>query len=69
MSKLSTSIKGKDNSAQWSPLWHVFIPEGYNKTLSELTSKERKERSEAKTSALKEFAKWYSSTFEKRLIK
>lgn len=57
MSKLSTSIKGKDNIEEWSSLWHIFIPEGYNKTLSELTSKERKEGSEAKTSALKEFVK------------
>lgn len=65
--KISTSICGKDNSEQWSPLWHIFIPEGYNKTLSELTLKEREERNEAKTSALNEFAKWYSNSFEKRL--
>ena len=64
---LSKEIKGKDMREQWSPLWHIFIPNGYTKTLSEMTVQEREQRNEAKSSSLKEFAKWYSNTYEKKL--
>lgn len=65
--KLSTSISEKYNPIEWSPLWKVFIPDGYNKVLSEFTSEELKERDASKESSLNEFFKWYSHTYEKRL--
>ncbi len=64
---LSKTISETDKKEQWSPLWKVFIPEGYDKTLSEFTDEERKERDRSKTSGIKEFAKWYSNTKELRL--
>ena len=64
---LSESISETDKEEQWSPLWKVFIPEGYDKTLSEFTDEERKERNINKTSGIKEFAKWFSETKELRL--
>ena len=64
---LSNSISETDKEEQWSPLWKVFIPEGYDKTLSEFTDEERIERNRNKTSGIKEFAKWYSNTKDLRL--
>lgn len=66
---LSKTLKGLDRCEAWSPLWHVFIPEGYDKTLAEMSNDERKIRSEKEDSSLKQFAKWYSGVYEKRLIK
>lgn len=64
---LSTEIRGDNLNGAWSPLWYVFIPEGYNKTLAEMTNEERTERSNNKESAMKNFIKWYTNTHEKRM--
>lgn len=48
-----------NNEEKWSDLWYVFIPEGYTKTLAEMSSEQRDERSKEANSALKNFAKWY----------
>ncbi len=58
---LSNQIKGTDSSKKWSDLWYVFIPDGYSKTLAEMTDEERNNRREHKTSALKDFSNWYNS--------
>ena len=50
---------GLDKEAQWSKLWHVFIPDGYDITLSEMTDEQRQNRNELHTSGTKEFLKWY----------
>ncbi len=52
---------GLDKEAQWSKLWHVFIPDGSDKTLSEMTEEERHNRNELHTSGTKEFLKWYKT--------
>lgn len=44
-----------------SRLWEVFIPEGYQKTLAEMSEEERKERSSKTTSAFRDFFEWYKS--------
>ena len=66
--RLSNSISSKHNPIEWSPLWKVFIPEGYDKVLSEFTPEELKERDKSKESSLKDFFKWYSNVYEKRLL-
>lgn len=58
---LSYQTKGNDSSKKWSDLWYVFIPDGYSKTLAEMTDEERNNRREHKTSALKDFGDWYNS--------
>ncbi len=50
---------GLDKEAQWSNLWHVFIPDGYDITLSEMTDEQRQNRNKLHTSGTKEFLKWY----------
>ena len=62
--------KGLDKEAQWSNLWHVFIPDGYEKTLSEMTEEERLNRNKLHTSGTKEFLKWYKENkLTKKLLK
>ncbi len=67
MGLLDTEVRENDLDDQWSPLWRVFIPEGYNVTLSELTSQERAKRSNENNSPFIKFAKWYSNVYEKKL--
>ena len=50
---------GLDKEAQWSKLWHVFIPDGYDITLSEMTDEQRNNRNYLHTSGTNEFLKWY----------
>lgn len=61
---------GLDKEAQWSKLWHVFIPDGYDITLSEMSDIERQNRGENHTSGTKEFLKWYKENKNvKKLVK
>lgn len=55
---ISHTKSGKDNTKKWSPLWEIFIPLGYNKTLSEMTDEERYNRKHS-THAFEEFSDWY----------
>lgn len=60
---LSTNIMGKDAKQKWSDLWYIFIPEGYDITLAQMTEEQRKSRNElnecyGKLSATRQFAKW-----------
>lgn len=55
---LAFAKSGIDNKNKWSPLWEVFIPVGYCKTLSEMTEDERNNRNNS-THAFLEFKKWY----------
>lgn len=52
---------GIDRKDKWSDLWYIFKPEGYDKTLAEMSEEERenRRRSSESYSAMKEFAKWY----------
>ena len=56
---LSDSIKGNDTMKKWSDLWYIFIPEGYDLTLAEMTEEQREKRSNTdRNSAIKKFADW-----------
>lgn len=49
-----------------SKLWEVFIPEGYNKTLAEMTEEETEERRKKEDSATKKFIAWYKKEYLNR---
>jgi XTP/dITP diphosphohydrolase len=58
---LSLEKRGIDTEKKWSDLWYIFIPQGFNKTLAEMSDDERdnKKLIDKSTNALEEFAKWY----------
>lgn len=57
---LTSEVKGINIDQKWSDLWYIFIPEGYNKTLAEMTDKERENRKRLGTydDSIINFAKW-----------
>ena len=61
--KLSTKILGNDSNKKWSDLWYVYIPEGYTKTLAQMSDEERElrkiKKSDYAVSSMEVFAKWY----------
>ena len=60
--KLSKEILGNDTAKKWSDLWYIFIPEGYEKTLAQMTDEERNNRKKINSQdSMKEFAKWYEN--------
>ena len=60
--KISKEILGKDSNKKWSDLWYIFIPEGYEKTLAEMTDEERDNRKNINSQdSMREFAKWYEN--------
>ena len=61
--KLSKEIKGESLKRAKSNLWLVFIPEGYNKTLAEMTDEERLNRNNY-TSATEKFLIWYKEKYK-----
>lgn len=58
---LSYVKRGSDMKKSQSNLWLVFIPEGYNKTMAEMTDYERNNKKS--TSAKEEFMKWYRDVY------
>lgn len=58
---LSNFVHVDNNNSRWSDLWYIFIPQGFNKTLSEMTKEELlvHQYIDKSTSAMKEFANWY----------
>lgn len=57
--KLSTEIRGVDSANKWSDLWYVFIPEGYDKTMAEMTDDERSKRDDGYINPFIDFCDWY----------
>lgn len=60
---LANEILGKENERNWSKLWYIFIPEGYDKTFNQMSSEEMNERElererNGELSAIAQFAKW-----------
>lgn len=53
---LSLDSIGSDCAQQWSGLWHIFIPEGENKTLSAFTQDQLEERRRKGNGTLKQLA-------------
>ncbi len=63
---LSKEILGSDTKKKWSDLWYIFIPEGNEKTLAQMTDSERETRKRINNvDSMKEFAKLYTNTFYK----
>lgn len=42
--RLTNEIRGNDTNKKWSDLWYIYIPDGYDKTLAEMTEEERDNR-------------------------
>ena len=67
---LSTKILGNDSNKKWSDLWYVYIPEGYTKTLAQMTDEERELRKTKKSdyavSSMEVFAKWYNEKIKSK---
>lgn len=58
---LSTSIQGTDKINKWSILWHIYIPNGFSKTLAEFNEEDFvKYKHLEKSSSLRSFATWYN---------
>jgi Xanthosine triphosphate pyrophosphatase len=57
---LTNEIRGNDTSKKWSDLWYIYIPDGYDKTLAEMTDCERdnRKRNETYEDAILNFAKY-----------
>lgn len=51
----------RENS--WGPLWKIFIPEGLDRTISQLTHEEKKayDHTRPATDAYKKFVDWYQA--------
>ena len=61
--EIANESVGNDTDKKWSDLWYIFIPEGYDITLAQMTEEQRKSRNElnecyGKLSATRQFAKW-----------
>lgn len=50
-----------------SNLWYIFIPEGSNKTLAEMTDEERINKPYKEISANMQFATWYKDVYLKQM--
>ena len=62
---LTKEILGNDSAKKWSDLWYIFKPEGYEKTLAQMTDIERENRVKYNSvSAFTEFSKWYKENKE-----
>ena len=62
---LSKEKKGILPEKARSRLWEVFIPEGFTKTLAEMTNEERELRNKKTHSAFSQFMTWYVSNKNK----
>lgn len=59
---IAKEILGNDTDKKWSDLWYIYIPYGYNKTLAQMTDKERDSRVKYNSiDSMEEFAKWYKA--------
>lgn len=58
---LSNKIQGEDRKEKWSDLWYIFKPQGFDKTLAEMSTEERENRkkTDGSYSAMEKFAEWY----------
>lgn len=61
LGNLSEKVQGQDREEKWSDLWYIFKPNGFNKTLAEMSSEERENRRsvDGSVQSMNEFAKWY----------
>ena len=67
--QIANEIDNIERKEAWSGLWKIFIPFGYDKTLSQFSPKERSERKykiKGET-AFTKFTKWLTENSEERL--
>lgn len=59
LGNLSEKVQGQDREEKWSDLWYIFKPNGFNKTLAEMSSEERENRRsvDGSVQSMNEFAK------------
>ena len=63
---IAEQIAGKDRDEKWSDLWYIYKPEGYDKTLAEMTQEEKENRKRYNSvDSMGEFAKWYKENSNK----
>ena len=59
---LAQEVRGDLPKDAWSPLWQVFIPQGWGRTIAEMTPAQRERwRAERGNTCATQFAEWYSS--------
>jgi XTP/dITP diphosphohydrolase len=59
---LANKVLGNDTDKKWSDLWYIYKPQGYDKTLAEMTDEERKNRNRYDdVDSWTEFANWYKT--------
>jgi XTP/dITP diphosphohydrolase len=59
---IAKEILGNDTNKKWSDLWYIYKPQGYNKTLAEMTDEERENRIRYDSvSSLDVFAEWFKN--------
>ena len=56
---LAESLRGTLRETAQSRLWLVFILDGYNVTIAEMTEEERLTMDDSRISAVEKFIKWY----------
>jgi len=65
---ISKEILGMDTDKKWSELWYIYKPKDEDKTLAQMTDKERGERDrkrkDIKNSSMKIFADWYIEKYK-----
>lgn len=62
---LSHEIRGQHLEQKWSELWSIFIPEHFNKTLSEFDDEDRQAYNKmAQPSSLTLFGQWYEVYYD-----
>lgn len=61
---LTTEKRGQDTGKNWSDLWYVFIPDGYDKTLAQMSDEERnnRKRTPEHNDAMDEIADYHRKT-------
>ena len=58
--RISTEILGNDTNKKWSDLWYIFIPDGNDRTLAQMSDEERETRRKINSiDSMQEFANWY----------
>lgn len=68
---LAYEKRGIENRLMRSALWYVFMPNGFSKTLAEMTDEERRNRKGSHISAKEQFINWYKNEYKniKKLVK
>ena len=58
--RIAKEVLGSDTNQKWSDLWYIFIPDGNEKTLAQMSDEERDTRRKINSvDSMAEFANWY----------